>query len=222
MITKNENKPLLDLNNTIDLSTYCPEKALHLECMNLTHEPMNKCRELSEIIDQEIKLRQLFINHFALLWSYREGICNTPEFANIPVTGAGYVVGINHHAILGELLFLYNYGKLRLPQSCEKCKGEMLLYKTGGLPGSGAGVQLGFCPNCGNIRHTSDGHGYYQQDFLGQKCPCPKSETQWTMADLISALQNTDKYRYATKEEIDNSIKAIFEKYDEVFRKLTD
>ena len=63
----------VDLEQKLDLSTYCPEKALHLT-MELNHGKAISRNE-SGIVE--------FRKNFRLIWKYREGICNTPELSNI-------------------------------------------------------------------------------------------------------------------------------------------
>ena len=89
-------------DQSVDLSIYRPEKALHLEwkASLCRDEPLPKDWYVAE-----------FIQNFPLLWKYREGICNTPELASINMPDVGVFV-LNHHHSLGELLFLYNKGKL--------------------------------------------------------------------------------------------------------------
>lgn len=130
----------------------------------------------------------LFIKNFPLLWRYREGICNTPELASILPGCFGFFKACNRHATLGELLYLYNEGKLRYGKDCPNCHTELLLYHTGGLL-SGAGSSSGFCPNCGYKIYDNHGVNRNGRAFLDSKFACPKVETQWTMADLVSSLK---------------------------------
>lgn len=130
----------------------------------------------------------LFIENFPLLWRYREGICNTPELASILPGCFGFFKACNRHATLGELLYLYNEGKLRYGKDCPSCHTELLLYHTGGLL-SGAGSSSGFCPNCGYKKYDNHGVNRNGRAFLDSKFACPKVETQWTIADLVSSLK---------------------------------
>ena len=140
-------------------------------------------------IRQSIDPLFLFIEHFSLIWRYREGICNTPELASILPGCFGFFQACNHHATLGEVLYLYNEGKLRYGKHCPKCHAELLLYHTGGLL-SGAGDSSGFCPNCGYKKYDNHGVNPRGRDFLESKFACPKVKTKWTMADLVSSLIN--------------------------------
>lgn len=162
----------VDLNEKLDLTTYCPEKALHL----------NMVQSLQE--SGTVALRE----NFALLWKYREGICHTPELSNItdPYIGYGASFAGFSKQPLGALLIKYNQGLLRC-EVCPTCQCPTLgYYSARGL--SWAGFHYAFCPNCG--------HDYKQQnrldDLIDKHQLCPRLETPWRLCDLISALRQRD------------------------------
>ena len=139
-------------------------------------------------IQQSIDPLFLFIENFPLIWRYREGICNTPELASILPYCFGFFRACNHHSTVGEILYLYNAGKLRYECDCPNCNTELLLYHTGGLM-SGYGDSSAFCPNCGYKKYDNHGVNRNGRDFFDNKFACPKVETKWTMADLVAALK---------------------------------
>ncbi len=183
-VIMNTNHPSVhqvNLDQKLDLSTYCPEKGLQLERPVKMNKPKNVSKDAGIIAFRE---------NFPLIWKYREGICNTPELSNITDEnlGAGSSFAGLAKIRLGALLIKYNDGQLQCGY-CNHCDCPTLGYfSTRGL--SGHGYHWAFCPNCG-------------QDYpkLGQRLDdlfknniqlCPVVETSWTICDLVIALQNIE------------------------------
>ena len=170
----------VDLEQKLELSTYCPEKALHLT-MELNHGKAISRNE-SGIVE--------FRKNFRLIWKYREGICNTPELSNIidDKLGAGASFAGLSRISLGALLIKYNNGLLRCGH-CTKCDCPTLGYFSArGL--SGHGWHSSFCPNCGEdwsrIESRLDELFYHRVQL------CPVVDTPWKIHDLIVALEKLE------------------------------
>ena len=164
------------------------------ELLELPAEPVEPfelvyLKQMRGLIQRLMDPLDLFVSHFPLLWRNREGICNTPELASSLPGRFGFFRGCSHHATLGEILYLYNDGKLRYGLDCPNCNTELLLYRTGGLM-SGKGSSSGFCPNCGYRKYDDHGVNSRGRAFLNHSFSCPKVETKWTMVDLIASLKN--------------------------------
>ena len=185
--------PFLEARNTNAPEYEVMQSMLGLSADTPISSELSSLPYIRSTIQKSIDPLFLFIENFPLLWQYREGICNAPELANIPLKQCGYFKGCNHHSTLGEILYLYNNGKLRYGHGCPECNTELLLYHTGGLM-SGAGSISGFCPNCGHREYANNGAHPSGREFLGCQFACPKAETQWTMADLVAALKKCAPY----------------------------
>ena len=189
MITKSQTSWSLDLTQKIELSTYCPEKALHLELPELVNKQKNISKESGIIAFRE---------NFNLIWKYRERICNTPKLSNITDEnlGAGSSFAGLSKIPLGALLIKYNNGLLRCGH-CNHCDCQLLGYfSTRGL--SGHGYHWAFCPNCGeNFPKLAQ----RLDELFGNKIQlCPIAETSWTINDLVIALKNMESEPYCRRQ----------------------
>ena len=187
---KEEIRNIVDLSDhSVDLSTYCPEKGLHLELPVL----MNKPKKISK--DAGITE---FRENFPLIWKYREGICNTPELSNITDEKIG--VGTSFAGLakipLGALLIKYNNGLLRCGH-CNHCDCQLLGYfSTRGL--SGHGFHWAFCPSCGQDFPKLEQR--LDELFVNKVQLCSAVETPWTICDSVTALQNIESEPYCRRQ----------------------
>ncbi len=164
----------VDLNEKLDLTTYSPEKALHLD--------LERVRQNTGMAT--------FRDNFALVWKYREGICQTPELSNITDKCIGWgasFAGFSEMP-LGALLLKYNQGLLRC-ELCPSCQCPTLgYYSARGL--SGVGFHHTFCPNCG---HDFQKYPNRLDDLIDKTQLCPRMNTAWRLCDLIFALQRKEE-----------------------------
>ena len=186
---KEEIRNIVDLSDhSVDLSTYCAEKGLHLELPVLMNKPKNISKDAGIIAFRE---------NFPLIWKYREGICNTPELSNITDEnlGAGASFAGLAKIPLGALLIKYNNGLLRC-EYCHKCDCRTLGYfSTRGL--SGHGYHWAFCPNCGQDYPKL---GQRLDDLFKSKIQlCPLVETSWTICDLVIALKKIESEQICSR-----------------------
>ena len=188
MNTNNHSFHQVDLTQKLDLSTYCPEKALHLEL------PVPTCKQKK--ISKESGIIA-FRENFPLIWKYREGICNTPELSNITdeKLGAGSSFAGLAKIPIGALLIKYNDGLLRCGH-CNHCECQTLGYfSTRGL--SGHGFHWAFCPNCGlnypKLPQRLD------ELFVNKIQLCPAIETPWTIIDLVIALKKIESEQICSR-----------------------
>ena len=189
MNTNNLSFHQVDLTQKLDLSTYCPEKVLHLELPVLTNKQKNISKESGIIAFRE---------NFPLIWKYREGICNTPELSNITDEnlGAGASFAGLAKIPLGALLIKYNNGLLRCGR-CSRCDCQTLGYfSTRGL--SGHGFHWAFCSNCGQDFPKLEQR--LDELFVNKIQLCPAVETSWTIYDLVIALQNIESEPYCQRQ----------------------
>ena len=174
-----ENSFKVDLSDRcIDLSTYRPDKALHLE-WDASLCRVGKASKDSQIVE--------FRNYLPLIWKYREGICNTPELSNITDEGLGAGASFAgfYKIPLGALLIKYNDGLLQ-SGFCHVCQCPKLgYYSARGL--SGHGWHHDFCPNCGCSSPQLEGR--LDELLYNRKQLCPVVETPWTLHGLIVALK---------------------------------
>ena len=163
-------------------------KALHLEYP----ESEQDSRQLMDE-GRMHNLIELFVRNYLLLLKYREGICNTPELANINLRSSffkGYI-GCGSIVSLGKLLSLDAAGILR-SMKCEHCgSGKTLVYYCGGSPFTGAGFSYSICLDCCKISRKDSN----SDDVVHAACrynkiaPFPYTKTRWTMSALIHALK---------------------------------
>ena len=191
-VIMNTNHPSVhqvNLDQKLDLSTYCPEKGLQLERPVQMNKPKNVSKDAGIIAFREI---------FPLIWKYREGICNTPELSNITdeKLGAGSSFAGLAKIPLGALLIKYNNGLLRCGR-CSRCDCQTLGYfSTRGL--SGHGFHWAFCPNCGQDFPKLEQR--LDELFVNKVQLCPAVETPWTICDLVIALQNIENEPYCRRQ----------------------
>ncbi len=149
------------------------------------------------LMEERVNLpRDLFVRNYRLLTKYREGICNTPELANIPFTDSSFWalkcwIQDGPPVSLGKILSVDASGVL-CRGCCDHCGShETRVYSTSGSILSGIGRSNLICLDCFK---TSEWNSVERRVQWASKrydsiAPFTYTRTRWTMSALVKALK---------------------------------